>query len=194
MKKRSSIMFDESPTENSENAITSGGVFKAIQSGGGGGSVYDDTELRNRIGELETNVGGLGGDITANSEKIGNLASLSTSVKSDLVSAINEVASGSGGSGGSGGIKKQTLANATRSVNNGRIQIDLSKTNIVGKTIISVVLKQGGAVSGQYKVIGACMVDEFLDLNVINSNGSDASAMLRMNSSTFSCSFDVYYI
>lgn len=199
MKKRSSIMFDDTPTENSENAITSGGVFKAIQ-GGGGGSSYDDTELKTRIGKVETDVGNLENDlgdlqtdVTANSNKIGNLANLTTTVKTDLVSAINEVASGSGG-GSSGGINKYTIASATRTISSGRIRIDVENTVLEGKTILGVEMTVNGTVQGQYKVIGACMESTFIDLNIINANGSDFTAMMRLSTSTLRLGFDVYYI
>lgn len=200
MKKLSSIMFDDTPTEDSENAITSGGVFKAIQSGGGGGSSYDDTELRNRIGEAERDIGNLETDfadlqtaVTANSDNIGNLANLSTTVKTDLVSALNEVASGSGGGSSGTTINKHTIASASRSISYGRVQIDMENTVLVGKTIIGVELKVNNTVSGQYKVIGACMDSEFFDAHIINELGADFAGMMRM-SSTLNIGFDVYYI
>lgn len=199
MKKHSSIMFDDTPTEDSENAITSGGVFKAIQ-GGGGGSSYDDTELRNRIGEAERDIGNLKTDfadlqtdVNTNTDNIGNLANLTTTVKTDLVSALNEVASGSGG-GSSGGINKYTIASATRSITSGRIQIDVENTVLVGKTILGVKMTVNGTVQGQYKVIGACMESTFLDLSIINANGSDFATMMRLSISTLRLGFDVYYI
>lgn len=50
-----------------------------IDEDSGAGGSYDDTELRNRITQAEDN--------------IGNLANLETTVKTDVVSAINEVVS-----------------------------------------------------------------------------------------------------
>lgn len=198
MKKHSSIMFDDTPTEDSENAITSGGVYKAIQ-GGGGGSSYDDTELRNRIGEAERDIGNLETDfadlqtdVSTNTDNIGNLDNLSTTAKSDLVSALNEVASSSGGSSGTA-INKHTIASASRSVSYGRVQIDMENTVLEGKTIIGVVLKVNNAVQGQYKVIGACMENEFFDVHIINESGTDFSTMMRM-SATLNIGFDVYYV
>lgn len=198
MKKLSSIIFDDTPTKDSCNAITSGGVFNAIQ--GGGGSSYDDTELRNRIVDLETDVGNIDGDIsdlqadvTANSNNIGNLANLETTSKTDLVSALNEVLSESGGSS-SGGFNKLTIASATRTISSGRVQVDMENTVLVGKTILAVEMTVNGYVQGQYKVIGACMDSEFLDVNIINAAGTDFSAMMRFSASTLKLGFDVYYI
>ena len=47
--KVSGVFFDNYPIENSENAVTSGGVYKAIQDGGGGGGggTIDDEVTQN---------------------------------------------------------------------------------------------------------------------------------------------------
>ena len=188
MKKHSSIMFDDTPTQGSENAITSGGVFNAIQNGGGGGgggSSYDDTELRNRIGELES-------DVETLETNIGTLSNLNTTAKTDLVSAINEVLSGAGGSSGTT-ITKYTVSSNSRSVSYGRVQIDMEGSELVGKTIICAVAKIGNKLSSQYKVISALMDNEFLDVNIINNSANSTDAMYRF-SATLNIGFDVYYM
>ena len=165
--KKSSIYFDEKPIKGSNNAVTSDGIAKAIEAGGGGGVTVDNelsvvsenpvqnkvitnkindmetdiynieevipsgattsnklatardipdvTSLETRIGTAETDIDNIEAvipsgattsnklattrDVQGNADKIGNLTQLQTTVKTDLVSAINEVASGSGGGG-----------------------------------------------------------------------------------------------
>lgn len=66
--KISGIYFDTKPIEGSNNAVTSNGIVKAIKEGS-----YDDTELRNRITQAESDIDSLETDvetITNNVNKI----------------------------------------------------------------------------------------------------------------------------
>ena len=171
--KKSSIYFDEKPIKGSNNAVTSDGIAKAIEAGGGGvtvdnelsvvsenpvqnkvitnkindmetdiynieevipsgattsnklataSDIPDVTSLETRIGTAETDIDNIeavipsgattsnklatASDVQGNTDKIGDLAQLQTTVKTDLVNAINEVASGGGG----GGVKYRRFA------------------------------------------------------------------------------------
>ena len=74
--KKASIYFDTTPTKGSSNAVTSDGIARAIESGGGGSS-YDDTELRNRITEAESDIDDIQNVIPSNASASNKLATAS---------------------------------------------------------------------------------------------------------------------
>ena len=171
--KKSSIYFDEKPIKGSNNAVTSDGIAKAIEAGGGGvtvdnelsvvsGNPVQNKVITNKINDMETDIDNIeavipsgattsnklatasdipdvtsletrietaetdidnieavipsgattsnklatASDVQGNADKIGDLAQLQTTVKTDLVNALNEVASGGGG----GGLKYKWFA------------------------------------------------------------------------------------
>ena len=71
--KKASIYFDTTPTKGSSNAVTSDGIARAIESGGGGSS-YDDTELRNRITTAESDIDDIQAVIPSNASSSNKLA------------------------------------------------------------------------------------------------------------------------
>ena len=70
--KKASIYFDTTPTKGSSNAVTSDGIARAIESGGG--SSYDDTELRNRITAAESDIDDIEAVIPSNASTSNKLA------------------------------------------------------------------------------------------------------------------------
>lgn len=111
--KKSGIYFDTEVKKGSNNAVTSDAVAKAIAGGGGGGGSTDYTDLSNKpkinnvelSGNKSSSDLGLASDTDLNtlSDNVGDLSSLTTTDKTSIVNAINEVAGGGGGS--SGGVK-----------------------------------------------------------------------------------------
>lgn len=115
--KKSGIYFDTKVKKGSNNAVTSDAVAKAIEEGGGGGggsTDYADLNNKPKINNVELSGNkspsdlGLASEIGLNtlSDKVGDLSELTTTEKTSLVGAINEIASGGGG-GSSGGVKYQ---------------------------------------------------------------------------------------
>ena len=74
--KKASIYFDTTPTKGSSNAVTSDGIARAIESGGGGSS-YDDTELRNRMTTAESDIDDIQAVIPSNASSSNKLATMS---------------------------------------------------------------------------------------------------------------------
>lgn len=118
--KKSGIYFDTKVKKGSNNAVTSNAVAKAIEEGGGSGGSTDYADLANKpkINNVELSgnksLADLGvaseADLETLSDNVGDLSTLTTTEKTSLVGAINEVASGGGG-GSSGGVKYQRFAN-----------------------------------------------------------------------------------
>lgn len=118
--KKSGIYFDTEVKEGSNNAVTSDAVAKAIAGGGGGGGSTDYADLTNKpkinnvelSGNKSSSDLGLASktDLNTLSDNMGDLSELSTTEKTSLVGAINEIAGGGGG-GSSGGVKYQRFAN-----------------------------------------------------------------------------------
>lgn len=120
--KKSGIYFDTEVKEGSNNAVTSDAVAKAIAGGGGGGggsTDYADLTNKPKINNVELsgnksleNLGiasdadleTLSESVNDLSDKVGDLSELTTTDKTSLVNAINEVAGGGGG-GSSDGVK-----------------------------------------------------------------------------------------
>ena len=122
--KKSGIYFDTKVKKGSNNAVTSDAVAKAIEEGGGGGggsTDYDDLTNKPKINNVELsgnkslNDLGLASETNLNtlSDKVGDLSELTTTEKTSLVGAINEIAGGGGSSGSSGGVKYQRFENKT---------------------------------------------------------------------------------
>lgn len=118
--KKSGIYFDTEVKEGSNNAVTSDAVAKAIAGGGGGGGSTDYADLTNKpkINNVELSgnksLADLGiaseTDLNTLSDDVGDLSQLTTTEKTSLVGAVNEIAGGGGG-GSSGGVKYQRFAN-----------------------------------------------------------------------------------
>lgn len=119
--KKSGIYFDTEVKEGSNNAVTSDAVAKAIEEGGGGGggsTDYADLTNKPKINNVELSgnksLADLGvaseTDLETLSDDVGDLSELTTTEKTSLVGAINEIAGGGGG-GSSGGVKYQRFAN-----------------------------------------------------------------------------------
>lgn len=97
--KQNSLTFDLTPTENSTNPVTSGGIYSALQNVD---IDVDDTLSSSSTNPVQNSVVKAALDTKVDSSVIGDLSELETSDKTDLVSAINEINSNSGsGSGGS---------------------------------------------------------------------------------------------
>lgn len=112
--KKSGIYFDTKVKKGSNNAVTSDAVAKAIEEGGGGGggsTDYADLSNKPKINNVELSGNksssdlGLASEADLNtlSDNVGNLSELTTTEKTSLVGAINEIAGGGGG--GSSGVK-----------------------------------------------------------------------------------------
>lgn len=114
--KKSGIYFDTKVKKGSNNAVTSDAVAKAIEEGGGGSGSTDYADLSNKpkINDVELSgnksLNDLGiaskTDLDTLSNNVGNLSELTTTEKTSIVGAINEIAGGGGGSS-SGGVKYQ---------------------------------------------------------------------------------------
>ena len=140
--KKSGIYFDTEVKKGSNNAVTSNAVAKAIEEGGGGGGSTDYADLTNKpkINNVELSgnksLGDLGiaskNDLDTLSDNVGDLSELTTTDKTSIVDAINEVASGGGG-GSSGCVKYQRFAskatNSTTSIG-GVNYVTFSEANI----------------------------------------------------------------
>lgn len=171
--KKSGIYFDTEVKKGSNNAITSDAVAKAIAGGGGGGGSTDYADLTNKpkINNVELSGNkspsdlGLASktDLNTLSDNVGDLSELTTTEKTSLVGAINEIAGGGGG-GSSGGVKYKRFANKpttqTTSIsgasfvafteNNIKTWFDSAPNTIhaiiasrAGGTIVKVALKTG---------------------------------------------------
>lgn len=113
--KKSGIYFDTEVKKGSNNAITSDAVAKAIAGGGGGGGSTDYADLTNKpkinnvelSGNKSSSDLGLANEANLNtlSDNVGDLSNLTTTDKTSIVNAINEVAGGGGGGGSVGGVK-----------------------------------------------------------------------------------------
>ena len=94
--KISGIYFDTKPTEGSNNVVTSDGVAKAIKEGS---ISYDDTELRNRITQAESDIYSLETTVSekATTASVTALSGRVTQAESDIdslettVSELNEI-------------------------------------------------------------------------------------------------------
>lgn len=135
--KKSGIYFDTKVKKGSNNAVTSDAVAKAIEEGGGGGSGSTDyADLTNKpkinnvelLGNKSPSDLGLASETDLNtlSNNVGDLSELTTTEKTSLVGAINEVAGGGGG-GSSDGVKYQRFASKATS----------NTTNISGVTFVA---------------------------------------------------------
>ncbi len=156
--KKSGIYFDTEVKEGSNNAVTSGAVAKAIQEGGGGGGgTTDYTDLTNKpkinnvelsgnktleslgiasssdLTALSSRVTQAESDIETLSDNVGDLSDLTTTDKTSLVNAINEVVAGEGGDS-SGGVKFSIFANKTTTGN-----VSISNVNFVTFTRASIL-------------------------------------------------------
>lgn len=118
--KKSGIYFDTKVKKGSNNAVTSDAVAKAIEEGGGGGggsTDYADLTNKPKINNVELSGNkspsdlGLASETNLNalSENVGDLSELTTTEKTSIVGAINEIAGGGGG-GSSAGVKYQRFA------------------------------------------------------------------------------------
>lgn len=124
--KKSGIYFDTKVKKGSNNAVTSDAVAKAIEEGGGGGGSgstdYADLSNKPKINNVELSgnksLNDLGiaskTDLDTLSNNVGNLSELTTTEKTNLVGAINEIAGGGGG-GSSGGVKYRNFTNKATS-------------------------------------------------------------------------------
>jgi len=141
--KKSGIYFDTKVKKGSNNAVTSNAVAKAIEeSGGGGGGSTDYADLTNKpkINNIELSGNKSLADLGVASEtdletlfdNVGDLSTLTTTEKTSIVGAINEIAGGGGG-GSSGGIKYRRFANkaTTANINIGGIKyVTFDESNI----------------------------------------------------------------
>ena len=125
--KKSGIYFDTKVKKGSNNAVTSDAVAKAIEEGGGGGggsTDYADLNNKPKINNVELSgnksLDDLGiaseTDLDTLSNNVGDLSKLTTTEKTNLVGAINEIAGGGGG-GSSGGVKYQRFASKATTSN-----------------------------------------------------------------------------
>lgn len=116
--KKSGIYFDTKVKKGSNNAVTSDAVAKAIEEGGGGGGSSDYADLTNKpkinnvelSGNKSSSDLGLASETNLNtlSDNVGDLSDLTTTDKTSIVNAINEVVAGGGGS--SDGVKYKRFA------------------------------------------------------------------------------------
>lgn len=115
--KKSGIYFDTKVKKGSNNAVTSDAVATAIESGGGGSTDYADLTNKPKINNVELSgnksLDNLGiasmADLTILSGDVGDLSELTTTEKTSIVGAINEIAGGGGGS--SGGLQYKRFTN-----------------------------------------------------------------------------------
>lgn len=125
--KKSGIYFDTKVKKGSNNAVTSDAVAKAIEEGGGGGggsTDYADLTNKPKINNVELSgnksLADLGvaseTDLDTLSNNVGDLSELTTTEKTNLVGAINEIAGGGGG-GSSGGVKYKRFASKATTSN-----------------------------------------------------------------------------
>lgn len=131
--KKSGIYFDTKVKKGSNNAVTSDAVAKAIEEGGGGGggsTDYADLTNKPKINNVELSGNkspsdlGLASETDLNtlSDNVGDLSKLTTTEKTSLVGAINEVVGGGGGGGSSDGVKyKRFASKATTNTNIGGV-------------------------------------------------------------------------
>lgn len=141
--KKSGIYFDTKVKRGSNNAVTSDAVAKAIEEGGGGGggsTDYADLTNKPKINNVELSgnksLADLGvaseTDLDTLSDNVGDLSELTTTEKTSLVGAINEIVAGGGG-GSSGGLKFQRFASkaTTNTINIGGVgYVTFSEANI----------------------------------------------------------------
>ena len=113
--KQSTLTFDNTPTQNSTNPVTSGGVWSAIQGGGGGGTI-DPTPTENSTNAVQS-----GGVWTALQGKQDTL----TFDQTPTQNSTNPVTSGGVWSaiqgGGGGTIDPTPTQNSTNAVQSGGV-------------------------------------------------------------------------
>lgn len=88
--------------------------FTVYRSLGANGNVITPVQIQDFIDEVEDALEDIEADIADIKQDLGDLTDLETTVKTDLVSAINEVASGVGGSGLTSDIKTALLQLASK--------------------------------------------------------------------------------
>lgn len=148
--KNSGIYFDTNPKEGSNNAVTSDGIFKAIQAGGGGGGTSDYTLLTNKpkINNVE-----LSGNKSLASLGIASRTELSTvednitDINADIIELENNKANVSDIPDISGLATKLELQSTNDRMTQAETDIDTLETAVVEKATTASVTALDGRVT-----------------------------------------------